>query len=163
MKELMMGTELELCQNDILLRIMIQFLCRPSLVLSLDLHYYDCTIMWEYLTQGSHMTVFSRYFFLSYSKCLFNHVTFWCRWKIDPPQLNTGGRQQTVQPETQMKQTTLASTEDQHQRTFLSFSCVMNSRSQSKSGSQCTQYLSKVSSSPLIHRRCQQLPKYESN
>ncbi|XP_066349689.1 probable glucuronosyltransferase Os04g0650300 [Miscanthus floridulus] len=43
-----------------------------------------------------------------------HEVKFPHEWKIDPPLLNTGAHQQTVQPETQQMQTTLASTEEQH-------------------------------------------------
>ena len=39
-----------------------------------------------------------------------------CNCKFDPPQLSTGSNEQCVKPDT--KQTTLASTEDQHQRSI---------------------------------------------
>jgi len=49
----------------------------------------------------------------SHIKRVFNLVkTRLNRWKFDPPQLSTGSNEQCVKPDT--KQTTLASTEDQH-------------------------------------------------
>ena len=49
-------------------------------------------------------------------KQICNCKTFWCRWKFDPPQLSIGSNEQCVKPDT--KQTTLATTEDQHQRSI---------------------------------------------